>query len=139
MRKIISALVLASLLVLPAIASAQVLEECTLRHDLRSVSDMIDGTDTCDTGETLSGDDFEAYAMCCMLDSVYTVTDWIFMVLMVIVGLMVAFGAFTILTAGGNPDHVGKGRNYILYAIIGMVVAFFARAIPAIVKMVIGA
>ena len=142
MRKIISVLALVSLLaflLVPIAASAQVLEECKLRHDVTDVSKMIDETATCDEGVTLSGEDFKTYAMCCMVDSVYTVTDWIFMILMVIVGLMIAIGAFTIMTAAGAPEKVTAGRNYILYAVIGMIVAFFARAIPYIVKMVIGA
>jgi len=50
---------------------------------------------------------------------------------------MIVVGAFNIITAGGAPDKVTAGRNYILYALIGMVVAFFAKAIPAIVAALI--
>ena len=64
--------------------------------------------------------------MCCLVNTIYSVTDWIFYVIMAFVGIMIVIGAFTIITAGGNPENVTKGRNYILYAIIGMVVAFFA-------------
>jgi hypothetical protein len=50
---------------------------------------------------------------------------------------MIVIGAFNIITAGGSPEKVTAGRNYILYALIGMVVAFFAKAIPAIVSALI--
>ena len=137
MNKIIAIAVLASVLILPFLAFAQIEapETCTLRRDLTDISQKIDGTDACCDGCTV---DINTYGMCCLVNTVYSVTDWIFYILMAFVGVMIVIGAFTIITAGGNPENVTKGRNYILYAIIGMVVAFFARAIPAIVKAVIG-
>lgn len=80
----------------------------------------------------------EHWGIICLLNTIYRITDWIFYILMAFVGVMIVIGAFTIITAGGAPDKVSSGRNYVLYAVIGMVVAFFARAIPTIVKTVIG-
>jgi len=131
MSKIVVFLALAGILVLPFLASAQIAapDTCTLRRDLTDIDPA------CTNGASVSIAD---YGMCCLINTIYSVTDWIFYILMAFVGIMIVIGAFTIITAGGNPDNVTKGRNYILYAVIGMVVAFFARAIPAIVKAVIG-
>jgi len=71
-------------------------------------------------------------------NSVYTITDWIFIFLMAISALMIIMGAIKFTTAGGNPDAVKQGRNYIMYAAIGIAIALFARAIPSIVKLMMG-
>ena len=133
MRKIISTLVLvilSILLVFPLLATAQAMPEtCHLTRDLTDI-DL-----ACTSGANIS---IEDYGMCCLVNTIYSITDWIFYILMAFVGVMIIIGAFTIITAGGAPEKVTSGRNYVLYAVIGMVVAFFARAIPAIVKTVIG-
>ena len=131
MRKIISVLVLLSLLVLPMLASAQIAtpDTCTLTRDLTD----IDPACTDDTDVPI-----EDYGMCCLVNTIYSITDWIFYILMAFVGIMIVMGAFMIITAAGAPEKVTGGRNYILYAVIGMVVAFFARAIPSMVKALVG-
>jgi len=77
-------------------------------------------------------------SVCCLLNSVYTVTDWIFIFLMALSALMIIIGAFNYVTSAGDPGKTEKGRNYIMYAAIGIAIALFAKAIPAIVKMMIG-
>lgn len=131
MNKIIPAIALVGLLVLPFVTLAQkgIPDECTLTRDLTDIDPA------CMEDYSVP---IEDYGMCCLVNTIYAITDWIFYIIMAFVGIMIVIGAFTIITAGGNPDNVNKGRNYILYAVIGMVVAFFARAIPAIVKSVIG-
>jgi len=73
----------------------------------------------------------------CILNTVYRITDLIFMILIIIAIVVSLAGAYNILTAGGDAEKLNKGRDLILYAILGTVVAFFARAIPSIVAMVI--
>ena len=73
----------------------------------------------------------------CLLNVINRVFDWVFVFIVALVGIMIVVGAFNIITAGGAPDKVTAGRNYILFALIGMVVAFFAKAIPAIVAALI--
>lgn len=130
MRKIVAILTLV-VLALPIIALAQMPSTCKLvDRDLTGMGDS-----ACTAGATVSVDD---HGMCCTISAVYRVTDWIFYFIMAIVGVMIVIGAFTIVTAGGSPEKVTAGRNYILYAVIGLIVAFFARAIPNIAKMVVG-
>ena len=76
--------------------------------------------------------------VCCVLNAVFTVTDWIFFLLIAVVSLLVIYGGFTIATAGGAPDKVNSGRGLILWAMVGFAVALLARAIPSIVKAVLG-
>lgn len=72
------------------------------------------------------------------MDTVYTVTDWIFVFVVTLVVIFILLGAFSILTAAGTPEKVATGRSYIIYACIGMFVALLAKAIPWIVRNVIG-
>jgi hypothetical protein len=73
-----------------------------------------------------------------LINSIYVVTRWLTFIIGGIVGLFIIWGAIQIVTAGGNPEKVKAGRNFILYAAIGMLVALFARAIPAIARSVLG-
>jgi hypothetical protein len=77
--------------------------------------------------------------MCCMLNGVYNITDWMFVILMAVSSLMIIWGAVLFTTSGGDPNKTGSARQLILFAAVGIAVALFARAIPPAVKMIIGA
>ena len=136
MKKILPALVLFSLLTVlltPAVASANgPVEECQLKHDLSEIDAA------CAKGATVDETATKAWGMCCMLDAVYTATDWIFVVLMAFVAIMIIWGGVTLVTAGGAPEKVTSGRNYIVYALIGFAIALLAKALPAIVRALLG-
>jgi cytochrome b561 len=57
----------------------------------------------------------------------------IIMLLSWIVGIvaviMIIFGGFWIITANGDAQKVGKGRNTIIYAVIGLIVVLLAQII----------
>ncbi len=150
MKKVLTALVLVSLLAIlaaPMLASAAetiptTIEKCTMRHELT-------GTNWTDRGITCASKSTECLfndpvnptrtcGVCCIMDTVYTVTDWIFVFVVTLVVIFILLGAFSILTAAGTPEKVATGRSYIIYACIGMFVALLAKAIPWIVRNVIG-
>ena len=80
----------------------------------------------------------EKWGLFCVLNTIYAVTDWAFLVIVAIVIILVILGALNIMTSAGEPIKVKKGRDQIMYAAIGMVVAIIARAVPSIVKAIIG-
>src|SRR3989344_3719661 len=42
-----------------------------------------------------------------------------------LVGLLfLIYGGYHVLTSGGNPEKLQKGKEYIVYAIIGLLLAF---------------
>jgi len=43
--------------------------------------------------------------------------------------IFVVIGGIRIIAAGGNEENVTKGRKTIIYALIGLVVIFFARVL----------
>lgn len=62
-------------------------------------------------------------------DSIVQVINFVLTFLALIAVIFVIYGGFRILAAGGNEENVTKGRKTILYAIIGLLVIFFARVI----------
>jgi len=135
MKKILLALVLISFLAVllaPVALANGPVEECKLKHDLTAIDAV------CIKGATVNETVTKAWGMCCMLDAVYTATDWIFVVLMAFVAIMIIWGGVTLVTAGGAPDKVTSGRNYIVYALIGFAIALLAKALPAIVRALLG-
>lgn len=142
MKKILSALVLISclaVLAVPMVASAQPVEpaemtgECTMRHDFSAWTKIsCPATGACEFDSTTYD-----CGMCCLLDTIYSVTDWIFVFVLALVVIFILLGAFNLLTAAGSPEKVKTGRDLIVYAIIGAVVAALAKAIPAIVVSIL--
>ena len=47
----------------------------------------------------------------------------------IIAVVVIIVGGFTYATSGGNPAGVTKGKNMLLFAVIGLVVVFAAFAI----------
>ena len=152
MSKIISVLVLA-LLLLPMVAFAQdtchlvadldyVHDDCTQTTDIDGVWTDTDGDGVRELNEPGYLEEGEMpvdqYGQCCLFNSIHVVTNWLSGIIGALVGLFIIVGAFYIVTAGGNPDRVTQGRNYILYAVAGMIVFLFARAIPSIARAIMG-
>lgn len=147
MRKILSALILASLL-LPTVILAQAapppVTGCLMRHTLSGFTGfycpILGTTCTFELPPACAGapNNLCTCGACCFLDTIYTVTDWIFYIAFAIAIIFIIMGAFTIITAGGSPEKVQTGRNYIVYAVIGLLIGLAAKAIPGISRAILG-
>ncbi len=148
MKKILSLSILISFLLVPALAlAAGPIEGCemTATDATRIESGNSDLTCTLSTGDPtkclFSGGttgDTDDCGVCCLLNTLYNVTDWFFVILIAISGIFVVMGAMSLLMSSGDPGKIDKGRNYIVYAIIGLIVGFLARIIPTLAKLVVG-
>jgi len=78
------------------------------------------------------------WGIVCMLNTIYTVTNWIFYIMTLVAVLMIVFGGFTYITAAGDPAKAGKGKSILTYAVIGLAIALIAKLIPSLVKFIIG-
>jgi hypothetical protein len=143
MKKIISAvislsilgLMIAPVILAQAISPPGEITKCKMRHTLTGF-----------TGITCPPKDSDCeYATntncgaCCVLDTIYTISDWVFYIVLAFAIIFISLGAFFIMTAGGEPDKVRKGRDYILYAVIGLIIGLMAKTVPYIAKAIIGA
>lgn len=157
MKKILSifaAVSLLAVLVLPAISLAQpetVPEGCTMTNDVTSVgcpaTDLPCGPDITAAGGAvtpgcnlagLSPAKYNLVGVCCMLNTTYTITNWIFYIMTLVAVLMIVFGGFTYITAAGDPAKAGKGKSILTYAIIGLAIALIAKLIPSLVRFILG-
>jgi hypothetical protein len=145
MKKILIALVLIGLLVslsLPGVTSADdkgggaagtetgAGKTCTLKHNLTKIKDG------CRSGSYISVDDPDK-GICCLFNAIYNVVDWVFLIFIVLSVLMGLGGAYQIITSGGNTEKITAGRNLILYAVIGVVVALIAKVLPSIIVAIV--
>ncbi len=149
--KLILAIVFASLFVGvagwmlgPQLAMAQdgIPTSCTVRKEtgIDECPDPAEDGTAAECQYDYEGDDYDGglCGLCCTVSTIYYVMDIVFIVLMAVVVGLVVIGAFMIMTAGGDPDNFGKGRKMIMFAAIGLAVALLARAVPALVKFIIG-
>ena len=133
MNKILGSILIVGLLLVTAsnVFAAAPISGCTLKHDITI------GASTTAAGDTVGEGDAD-WGMLCLLDSVYSVTDWIFYGLLSLVSVFTIYGGFSIVMAGGDAEKVSAGRNYVIYATVGLIVAFLSRVIPSIAEGIVG-
>jgi len=132
-----------ALAALPA-GAQQIKESCKL---VRPISiegkslpkDLVvkDGTasikDTATTVPTLPAElGIKEWGTVCLLNTINTLIDWAFFILLSIAFVFVAIGGFMWMTSGGSPEKQGTAGKIIAAALIGIVIAIVARMIPAI-------
>ncbi len=71
-------------------------------------------------------------------DTISTAVNYLFAFLLVGAVLVVILAAYTFLTAAGDPDKTTKARNYIMYALLAIVVGFLAKGIVVTVGNMLG-
>lgn len=130
MRKSILALAVITLIA-PTLITGQTSEisQCRVHNSIRG-----DSAIPCPNSERAN---IDTYPVCCLLSSIYRITDWITAFVLALSVLFVLIGGFYIITAGGSADAVNRGRNFIKFAVIGLIIALLAKAVPGIVKAVI--
>jgi len=134
LKVLISIGLLAALLVpISGLAQAELPNSCTLRRDT--------GIIECTKGMTIKYD--ETYgtvkgALCCLISTVYYITDLMFFALITVSVIFVIMGGFLFIQSQGSPEKLATAKSYIVYAIIGVLVGLLAKAIPALAKMVVG-
>lgn len=136
MKKTLPALILLSFLVvlfLPAVAAADIVPtECTMGRS----GIELPGGGSCPEKDNPAN--IETQGVCCLLNTIYNVTDWIFVILIALATVFVIIGALLLLFAAGSTERIATGRNYIIYAAIGLAVGFLARAVPGLVRLIMG-
>ena len=145
MKKLLAGLILAIMAVAflaPVAMAAPIvpaeITKCTMRHDFSGADWVAKGFTCPATGDCLFADATKTCGSCCLIDTIYTITDWIFIGVVAIAMIMLFIGAFNIVTAGGSPEKVNTGRSYIIFAAVGIIVALIAKLIPVIAKNIIG-
>lgn len=100
------------------------------------------GTTVCPQGTCVYDESLPGYnvncGICCMVNTVNKVSNWIFYVLTVIAIIFILIGGITFVTNSGDPAKAGAARSYIIYAAVGIAIGLIAKAIPALVGFIVG-
>jgi hypothetical protein len=72
-----------------------------------------------------------------ILDTVNRIINYITFALLIVAVLIIVLAGYLFVTAQGDPEKVAKARNYVIYAMIGVVVALLAQGIVSFVRLVI--
>lgn len=71
-------------------------------------------------------------------DAVNKIVNFFFTVLIIIAVVLFIWGGVVIVSSGGDAEKVTQGRNIILYAVVGLLIAFLAKGFAALLKGFIG-
>lgn len=125
-------------------------ECCLLTHDLNDVDPACDlndivgptaGAKWCDTDGDGNPNALTAntinWGNCCFVDTVYTVSDWLFWLFVIMVVIIFVIASYFILFSGGSPQSLQTGKSFILYGVIALVLIALSKIIPSIVKTVV--
>ena len=102
MKKYLLSVIILSLVLTPALASAQ---------------------------DILRDNDF--------IDALNSIVNWLFTVLLIVAVIFILIAAFNFITAAGDPEKVKTARQFVIYALIGVVVAFLARGLVGFVGNIV--
>ncbi|MBI1888758.1 MAG: hypothetical protein HYS15_02405 [Candidatus Spechtbacteria bacterium] len=132
----------ASLVAMPAGAQQQIKDSCTLSRDIKIADKVIakdrvvkDGTASIkDVGQPpLTGDVLvKEWGTICLINTVNTVTDWLFFILLTIAFVFIAFAGFKWMTSKDNATAQKEAGQMIFVALVGIVIAALARILPAV-------
>jgi hypothetical protein len=150
MNKILFILLLGALVV-PALVLAQTgpQECCKLNQAITiapgetyaanaCVGDPAATAATCSCGVPTGANATTKWGLICALNVIYTLVNWIFLFLVIVAIALTLMGAWDIMQSG-DPAKTVSGRNKIVVAAIGLLVAFAAKAIPSFVRYFLGA
>ena len=71
----------------------------------------------------------------CVINRIISLLYWIAIPVAV---LMILYGGFKILVAGGDPKKFSDGKKIILYAVIGLAIVLVSGGVVSIVKSILG-
>ena len=73
------------------------------------------------------------------IDALEILTDWLFVILVVISVIFIILAGLQFITGGGDPAAVSMARTKLIWAAVGIGVALLSRGLPAAVQNLIGA
>ena len=69
--------------------------------------------------------------------TVLGITDWIFVILLLLAIIFIVLAGFQFVTGGGDPTAVAQARNKLIYAAVGIIVALLAKGLPVALRTII--
>lgn len=121
------------------IVQAQV-GNCRVRADLTAdeVTALSGGTQTAGvaagTSLSLTGSTAGDNSLLCGFSLIKWLANILFVVIIVVAVLLFAFAAFLFVTSNDDPRKRERAKSFLIWAIVGLLVASLARLIPGIAQ-----
>ena len=71
-------------------------------------------------------------------ETIDALVNFLLLLSFAIAPILVIYAAFLILTAGGNPERINRGKTIIFWAMIGLLIILLAKALPSAIKGALG-
>ena len=68
------------------------------------------------------------------VDLIRDLTDWLFVILLVLAVIMIVLAGLQFIMGGGDPLAVSQARMKLIWAAVGIGVALLARGLPAAIE-----
>lgn len=65
------------------------------------------------------------------------IINWMFAILLVVAVIYIIIAAYYFVIAQGDSGKVEKGRHMVIYALIGVLIAFVAKGLIALVEQIV--
>lgn len=72
-----------------------------------------------------------------LVTTIQALTNWFFVVFLLLAVIFVILAAFQFLSGGGDPQAVAQARQKLIWAAVAVIVATMARALPTVVNNII--
>lgn len=66
------------------------------------------------------------------------IVNWLFGILLITAAIFITIAGFYFVTAQGEPDKFKTARQFVLYALIGVLVAFSAKGLVFFIGKILG-
>ncbi len=64
-----------------------------------------------------------------LIPTIQVIGNWLFSLLMAVAAIAIIIAAFLFITSGGDPDKVATARQWVIYALAGVIVALLAQVL----------
>ncbi len=68
-----------------------------------------------------------------ILDVLDNITDWLFAILLIVAAIFIIIAGYFFVTATGDPEKTKRARDFVMYALIGVLVGFVAKGLVMLV------
>jgi len=140
MKRLLIGLLVAGLMVfsVPALVMAQQggttgpspASECQISQN---VQNEYPNTCSCSVWST-QNDNQSCQPICCLLSTIDTIGTWFFWIVLSIAFIMLLWGAIMFITAGGSGEQTESAQQTLIYALVGVAVAYFSQLLVDMVS-----
>jgi|AntAceMinimDraft_10_1070366.scaffolds.fasta_scaffold130556_2 hypothetical protein len=73
-----------------------------------------------------------------IVELIDSLINFIFVIGLVVTPLLFMFGGFVFLTSGGDTSRLQKGKDIMIYTVIGFTLIFLVRGLVGLIKDILG-